>query len=373
MAELTYILGAGASYQSMPVVKTFPKRFEEFTKSVSDLLFGNSTSSFQNLKTDLSEFGSDIKSHQSFDTYFKKLFHTADKDKILKSKKILNLYFLWEHLQASEEVITKTAENKNDPGKIKNEEAFEKQSAVDKRYDALIAGLLKPNRKIEFFGNVNFISWNYDLNLLCSVKSFTHPEVKPNTLINELSSKKGNISDLGKISNIWDFLNGLKIINMNGHFFSSSLDDYDYSSVNAEGILKNKVFHTNDFSIENRIPDLDAERVNFAWEKDLDPDKNPVLLEAKKAIERSDTIVVIGYTFPLYNRLVDLKYFNNKTLSRKAIYIQDPNAIELEYQIKNNFLLEMHGGRVSGIEISPITNCDSFFIPSNIFDPKKIS
>lgn len=63
MAELTYILGAGASYQSMPVVKTFPKRFEAFTKSVLDLLFGNSTSSFQNLKTDLSEFGSDIKSH----------------------------------------------------------------------------------------------------------------------------------------------------------------------------------------------------------------------------------------------------------------------------------------------------------------------
>jgi hypothetical protein len=27
MSELTYILGAGASYQSMPVVKTFPSRF----------------------------------------------------------------------------------------------------------------------------------------------------------------------------------------------------------------------------------------------------------------------------------------------------------------------------------------------------------
>lgn len=94
-------------------------------------------------------------------------------------------------------------------------------------------------------------------------------------------------------------------------------------------------------------------------------------MKPKKAIERSDTIVVIGYTFPLYNRLVDLKYFNNKTLSRKTIYIQDPNAIELEYQIKNDFLLEIHGGRVSGIEISPTINCDSFFIPSNIYKPEK--
>jgi hypothetical protein len=28
--ELTYILDAGASYQSLPVVKTFPKRFKMF-------------------------------------------------------------------------------------------------------------------------------------------------------------------------------------------------------------------------------------------------------------------------------------------------------------------------------------------------------
>lgn len=70
---------------------------------------------------------------------------------------------------------------------------------------------------------------------------------------------------------------------MNGHFFSSALDDFDYSSVNAEGILKNKVFHTADFSIETHIPYLDAEKVNFAWEKEIDPDKNPVLLEAKKS------------------------------------------------------------------------------------------
>lgn len=118
----------------------------------------------------------------------------------------MNLYFLWEHLQASEEVITKTAENKNDPGKIKNEEIFEKQSAIDKRYDALIAGLLQPYREIKFFGNINFISWNYDLNLPCSVKSFTHPNLHPNRLIRELSKGSGDISDFGKVSNIWDFL-----------------------------------------------------------------------------------------------------------------------------------------------------------------------
>jgi hypothetical protein len=372
MAELTYILGAGASYQSMPIVKTFPSRFDEFIESMrySPNLKKINKDRFDRLISDIYYFGNEIKSHQSFDTYFKKLFHTADKNVILKAKKILNLYFLWEHLQTSEESAAKMDESCRDQ---KKENHFIKESLIDKRYDALIAGLLQPYREIKFFGNVNFISWNYDLNLLCSVNSFTHPEVKPNKLINKFSSEDNDNTNLDTSSNIWNFNNGLKIINMNGHFFSSTLDDFDYSSVNAEGILKNKVFHTADFSIETHIPYLEAEKVNFAWEKDIDPDKNPVLLEAKKVIEKSDTIVVIGYTFPLYNRLVDLKYFNNKTLSRKAIYTQDPNAIELEYQIKNNFLLEIHGGRVSGIEISPITNCDSFFVPSNIFDPKKIS
>ena len=35
--ELTYILGAGASYQSMPIVDTFPKRFDEFVDYIKSI------------------------------------------------------------------------------------------------------------------------------------------------------------------------------------------------------------------------------------------------------------------------------------------------------------------------------------------------
>jgi len=84
--ELTYILGTGASFQSIPVVKTFPARFMKFSNFIVSLQNDyqralDYDSKVYNNITKLKEWSQSLqkvfKSHQSFDTYFKKLFHTV--------------------------------------------------------------------------------------------------------------------------------------------------------------------------------------------------------------------------------------------------------------------------------------------------------
>ncbi|MBL0146508.1 MAG: hypothetical protein IPP48_12965 [Chitinophagaceae bacterium] len=101
--ELTYILGAGASYQSIPIVKTFPERFKYFLNHLKaiweDLRFPEDKRFFfEGIYNKANSLLNSFESHQSFDTYFKKLFHTNQKSEVIESKKILNLYFTWEHL-----------------------------------------------------------------------------------------------------------------------------------------------------------------------------------------------------------------------------------------------------------------------------------
>ncbi len=73
--ELTYILGAGASYQSIPIVKTFPERFNEFTRVLGRMseegdFFDETKGPINNIKDASIELSKDFMSHQSFDTYF---------------------------------------------------------------------------------------------------------------------------------------------------------------------------------------------------------------------------------------------------------------------------------------------------------------
>src|SRR5689334_6688146 len=93
MGEISYIMGAGASYQSMPLVNNFVQRFQVY------LNFLRTTSSHnKNFIDENAEFIDNVALHSSFDTYFKKLFHQNEVDDIIKFKNLLLYYFIFEHL-----------------------------------------------------------------------------------------------------------------------------------------------------------------------------------------------------------------------------------------------------------------------------------
>lgn len=349
MVELTYILGAGASYQSFPVVKTFTNRYEKFLRYLRSVFDDNrfdmaKRERFRQLYEVALYLLSAFESHQSFDTYFKKLFHTAKNESIIEAKKVLNIYFLWEHLSKIE------PKPKNSSNEGSN--SFWKQSKIDTRYDALIAGLLKPEfASTEPYCNINFITWNYDLNLLCCLKNYYAPDTKFEDFI----------SNIQKRENLWVIQNKISIINLNGYFYSNSLNKYsDIDEITEDfihEIIDNKI--SNGF-LEKGKKDIDAELIKFAWEGS----QNIVDL-AKQKIETSDTIIVIGYTFPLYNRRIDLRYFDNQEiLSEKHIIIQDPNAAKIKSTLLESWGYNDNLGFADNITIKE--DCDYFYVPSSI-------
>ena len=357
--ELTYILGAGASFQSIPIVKTFSSRFNDFLLWIDrDIIKDNGFSADVKQKFGiLYELGNDLhksfESHQSFDTYFKKLFHTGQKDKISEGKKVLNLYFIWEHLSLP---VVK-------PEKY-DEYAFWKESSIDKRYDALIAGLLRPipDQK-EPYCKVNFITWNYDLNLLMSLKNYFSPNATITDFFNQINKNNG----------LWQVEEKITVINMNGFFYCSYFNDLEsLQRRNIHDIIYSKIKNQNYFDslITNNLHeytannvDTDAELIKFAWEK-----SELSHLIAKDKIDESKNIVIIGYTFPLYNRLVDLSYLEQSVISNRSIFVQDPKADTIRqnlldyYQLNDNDSLER--------SLKAVKDCDSFYIPSDIFGVK---
>ena len=349
--ELTYILGAGASFQSIPVVKTFAKRFDSFAaflesnsktlvKTYPDSSIDNSI--FIETAKAVRILSAEFKAHQSFDVYFKKLFHTKNENQINLSKKILHLYFLWEHTAA----IPKTKQESN--------ELFWKQAFEDRRYDALIAGLLIPIKDTcEMFCKTNFITWNYDLNLIESIKKFFYPE---ETFREFLDTRIKIINEFE-----WSIDGKISIINMNGYFYSNLFDDMKFIVRNkGKDLLRTKI--TKDY-LDNSFNDNDAELIKFAWEED-----NTSATIAIEKIQLSENIIFIGYTFPLYNRLVDIKYIPYDLLNKNeklAIYIQDPIAKKIKPAFMKNFNISKGFDR----RINEIEECDSFFIPSNIYNP----
>jgi hypothetical protein len=308
------------------------------------------------------DFYNDLVSHSTFDTLFKKLFHTDSQSyRIDIYKQILNLYFLWEHFES----VTSTQEAKG-----LNEKSFKKEAKIDKRYDALIAGLLKPEyQKLELFCKVNFITWNYDLNLISSVKNFYFSDYPYGDLLKIVKED----------DKVWNIQNEMKIINMNGYFYSSFLDPIiNYHNAKPAEYIKDRLLEVD--ALINGKDKGNAGKITFAWEKKSMPSNSNVVDKAKEAIEASDIIVVIGYSFPLYNRLIDFEYFNGTTLGNKTLYIQDLNAIEMVESLKSDFSIHVNTMFSTSTlypipdekytEIKPIVKCDSFFIPNSIFKYK---
>ena len=129
MGEISYIMGAGASFKSMPLVNNFVDRFQVY------LNFLRITSSHnRNFIDENVEFIDNIALHSSFDTYFKKLFHQNEIDTIIKSKNLLLYYFIFEHL------CPLYLYNVSYGWSTSNEE---KKYKIDPRYESMIAGLLK--------------------------------------------------------------------------------------------------------------------------------------------------------------------------------------------------------------------------------------
>jgi hypothetical protein len=184
---------------------------------------------------------------------------------------------------------------------------------IDDRYITLFTTLI--NKGLKFPEHVKFLTWNYDFQILSAITKIidTSNEYWP-----KFEDRLDNIfryypSKIGKKA--IDTLNyqQLSLLYLNGvagHYSYGDNEIMNYCGTNMPLLAE---------SLVSREEPL----ISFGWEE---RNMENILETAKSMLENTTVLVVIGYTFPFFNREIDKKIIqyanNNGTL--KKIYVQDP-------------------------------------------------
>lgn len=253
--------------------------------------------------------------HATIDTFAKKLFLTGRVEEYNKLKKLLAIYFI------IEQVINKP----------------------DSRYDTFLANILTP--KLEIPDRIKILTWNYDSQFEIAFNEYRKTIFSPKDIgcyslyDNEITESPAIFKVNGTASfNNW---NSLANFRSNHKLNKTILDKIIYAYKDNESLL------------------------SFAWETSKKKsDDIPTIRTAIKQIKEARILVVVGYTFPFFNRVVDKSLISSMDYLNK-IYIQDPRANEVMQNI--DAVLPVHKKKpYEPVSIIPITNCDQFYLPPEL-------
>lgn len=355
MVKVTYLMGAGASANTIPIVSGISQRFNEIIDYLKKYQSAKSHGSTYEswpifLKTHIKEIDSVIddliwltqesQKHQTIDTLAKKYYLTQD-DRLFRLKKTLIQYFILEQLIF---IPSKTF------GDLTEEVAFIKRKEF--RYDSFFAALFDKNGKdLSVRSNVKIFTWNYDQQIELALQNYVQKKISSvkekfqilphDYSINGSSDLFFQVNQFGTIK-----LNGNAIwtpIKINGaENIESALDYYDSDLLENErlGLFLKELY---DIRTVNGIDHIknSLRQMNFSWEEDrefkekynkFDQHRNIV----KEIAKNTDILVIIGYSFPVFNRQVDKMIVEN-IKGLKKIYIQDPNCESIKSTLVNGF------------------------------------
>lgn len=332
MTEITYLLGAGASAQSLPVVSNMEKRTFEMA-SVLDKAISNIPGDKVNHRLipenlTFADLGRQVvkdviwlnkiaKLHSSIDTYAKKLTISGNFQELRKLKIVTSIYLILEQVYYK----------------------------YDKRYDSFLASIIDVEGN--FPSNLNLLSWNYDFQLEMAYKDYYRGNKDISTLAKGLNmttkfSKHRRTTGFSyvKLNGIcgyhtargWDSSVFSETMELSPEFWKSLFENYGLATFSGE-----------------LGPSL-----SFAWEEDIQ--EPSIVHAAMDKTKDTEVLVVVGYSFPFFNRKVDREILNNMT-NLKKIYYQDIHARDLQDR------LQAVKTDLAGIQILPYTEVNQFFLP----------
>jgi hypothetical protein len=315
LKNIAYYIGAGASAQALPVVSQFPDRIELMIKNIeeknkipgiiqSSLLEESANKEFiESLNWLLIE----SKRHASIDTYAKKLFIKDDRQKLLKLKAIITAFFTIE----------------------------QGLNHVDKRYDSFFASILEPDsfNNISIPSNIKILTWNYDNQF---EKAFYDYCNNKDDVLNKITFND---------KQFYHF-NGYSGTSQPGHIGTSFKSIFNEKSNHImEGIKLYRECMSSDSSYSIDI--------RYAWE-----DQTKTILNnsiEKLNLESIETLIVIGYSFPYFNKEIDKIVLSSMT-NLKSIYLQFPEGI-------HNSIKERIEAIGPKCDIHNLLGLDLFYIP----------
>ncbi len=319
LRNITYLFGAGASCNCLPTYNNFNKRFSGFIDfvdihKIQDTLKEDYRDSIRSLYELLIDLKKNLLFHNTPDTLAKKLFHSDDHKSLEDLKIGIILFFLYEQVFIKEGT---------DP---------EVKIAIDLRYDSFIAAILKPiPKKIEFSNNIKILTWNYDLQFEIAYSRYTKLNVQK---IQEKIQSYPSIAS----PNIAFQEDNFSIVHLNGIAFSSP--DGKFGDADLVGQFADKESIVIKYLLDNFKSLCEKEHLrtrflqllSFAWEN---TNENFTLKDvlhiahAKTIAAHTHILVINGYSFPIFNRTVDLELFKAMKFLKK-IYIQSPKAKDVK-------------------------------------------
>jgi hypothetical protein len=350
--RVTYLIGAGASANAIPTVADMIEAIYYYKMELNGIRISLPPIEQQGvgkvIERFITEFDNLIiksRNYSTIDTLAKMYFVEGKDNELNQLKRCLILYFTIE--QCIGRFASKQSENingkKSIPGFFPN--------TIEHRYSNFIAAIAErstsSNETFELNGNVAVLSWNYDSQFELSLKNFTGTQLQSLKKQHSVIDGSHSIEDTEVLLRRNEFslikLNGTANLLMpNGKESTSIYDDFFvgawYKVGNEIEVLKSFINGISRHPIIENWDDLDklpeyTRNLKFAWEYQ---DGYEVQRQrVQEIVSETKTLVIIGYSFPIFNRKIDIKLISKMKLNK--LYIQDINAENIKSTMSNAF------------------------------------
>lgn len=346
--RVVYLLGAGASALALPMVSQIPEALDEHSKWLleyakearvrNELIPGKPETERSQILGEYMRIIDDLKTasakHESIDTYAKKLFLRRsipeDQVKLIELKIGFSLFMAY--LQT------------------RNQKA-------DKRYDGFLASLLTTSDRggLMLPPEVLIINWNFDQQLALAFSEYQH-----------IGSLSGAIEQMGMFP--LEMLDEVlrpppcRSIHLNGMFAYRGEHDeiqpfIEWNGRDEEVLLHNMM----QFYAKLRYGGSMSHgrlMLRFAWE--MNDKITAAFVKLGEVLVNCEALVVIGYSFPFFNRMIDREIIKPMK-SLKKIYVQAPEkyAVDIARTVRTMSLPE-------GCEVELYSNTSKFLLPPEL-------
>ena len=274
--------------------------------------------------------------YPTIDTYAKMLFTTKRTKEYERLKRQLSVYFL----------------------------LVQEPNRRDIRYDGFIASLIDENTgKLP---NINVLSWNYDAQFEFAIADYVPKHDKLATITAFLNER----NKVFKMNPFFDD-DRFTLIKLNGTaFFEQTKVGTTLQVGNFRGDYWDDMPEDDKLSLfEDFLAHAEYENgpyecgLSYAWEHfaTLEAAFNRDL---QQKLVHTQTLVVIGYSFPYVNRQVDRMLFEYMP-QLQTIYIQDRNFLEVEERLQA-VTYSVYKRPFPHDHIHSTDNCSQFLIPNEL-------
>lgn len=358
MANVTYYIGAGASagrrskdgwiLEGLPVVSEIAKRIDDLINNFNQASFPSDFSrvdEFVGLKTredwqkakermlaNMKWLLVACRQNATIDTFAKKLVLQDKKSEFEHLERLLAFYFILEQIL----------------------------NAPDSRYDTFLANILQEERQFPY--NIKVLSWNYDSQF--EIAYHEYDKVHQLSIGSKLSEAYQPF-DILKINGSASFKDDSNIATYRKQLITKipkerkPYDPFgDYDAADMYSILLDEVVDLYSWYVGEMNP-LKPQSTNLSFAFDYNKPSNVLYRRAKEIVGVTDALVIIGYTFPFFNREIDRKILDNLNPDAE-IYIQDM----IPERVKQSFMAVCPYIKDANIHL--LNEVDQFFLPPQL-------